>query len=91
MYESDVASALRMLETSGVACDVCFLDPPYAMRGAFVRTLDFLGESKIVGPSTIVVVEHGKKFDPGEKFGSLSRVSNAHARRCGTEFVSDSE
>jgi 16S rRNA (guanine(966)-N(2))-methyltransferase RsmD len=72
VYESDVASALRALEASGVVCDFCFLDPPYAMRGAYARTLEFLGESKMVSASTIVIVEHEKKFDPGETFGRLS-------------------
>ncbi len=73
VYESDVASALRGLETSGVLCDFCFLDPPYSMRGAYERTLEFLGESRMVGPSTIVIAEHEKKFDLGEKFGELVR------------------
>jgi 16S rRNA (guanine(966)-N(2))-methyltransferase RsmD len=73
VYETDVASALRSLDASGVVCDYCFLDPPYAMRGAYARTLEFLGDSNIAGPSTIVIVEHEKKFDPGLTFGRLSR------------------
>lgn len=72
-YESDVASALLRLEASSVLCDFCFLDPPYSMRGAYERTLEFLGESRMVGPSTIVIAEHEKKFDLGEKFGALQR------------------
>jgi 16S rRNA (guanine966-N2)-methyltransferase len=73
VYESDVASALRSLEASGVLCDFCFLDPPYSMRGACERTLEFLGESRMVGPSTIVIAEHEKRYDPGEEFGTLAR------------------
>jgi 16S rRNA (guanine966-N2)-methyltransferase len=73
VYESDVASALRALEGSGVTCDFCFLDPPYQMRGGYERTLEFLGESRIVGPTTIVVVEHEKKYDPGEEYEGLAR------------------
>ena len=73
VYESDVASALRGLEDSGVICDFCFLDPPYAIRGAYARTLEFLSCSRLVGPASIVIAEHEKKFDPGEEFGSLSR------------------
>jgi 16S rRNA (guanine(966)-N(2))-methyltransferase RsmD len=72
-YESDVASALVRLETSDVLCDFCFLDPPYSMRGAYERTLEFLGDSRMVGPSTIVIAEHEKKFDLGERFGALAR------------------
>jgi 16S rRNA (guanine(966)-N(2))-methyltransferase RsmD len=73
IYESDVASALRGLEASGLVSDFCFLDPPYAMRGAYARTLEYLGESKIIGPASIVIAEHEKKFELGESFGSLTR------------------
>ena len=73
VFESEVASALRGLEASGATCDFCFLDPPYHMRGAYERTLEFLGESPLVGPSSIVIAEHEKKFELGEKFGALVR------------------
>jgi 16S rRNA (guanine(966)-N(2))-methyltransferase RsmD len=73
VYESDVASALRSLDASGIRCDFCFVDPPYQLHGAYTRTLEFLGESRIVGASTIVIAEHEKKFDPGGKFGLLAR------------------
>jgi 16S rRNA (guanine966-N2)-methyltransferase len=73
VFESDVASALRSLDASEVTCDFCFLDPPYEMRGAYERTLEFLGESRMVGPSSIVIAEHEKKFDLGERFHSLAR------------------
>jgi len=73
VYESDVASAFRGLEATGILCDFCFLDPPYAMRGAYERTLEFLGESRMVGPATIVIAEHEKKYDPAETFGALQR------------------
>src|SRR5271167_4088638 len=33
VYESDVASALRSLDGSGVLCDFGFIDPPYQMCG----------------------------------------------------------
>jgi 16S rRNA (guanine966-N2)-methyltransferase len=73
VYEGDASSALRGLEGLGVLCDYCFLDPPYFMRGAYERTLELLGEARMVGPSTIVTVEHEKKFDLGETFGALVR------------------
>ena len=72
VYENEAASALRSLDGSGEVCDFCFLDPPYHMRGAYERTLEFLGQSRLVGPSSIVIAEHEKKFDLGETFGSLS-------------------
>jgi 16S rRNA (guanine966-N2)-methyltransferase len=73
VYESDVMSALRGLESSGVRCDFCFLDPPYQMRGAYERTLEFLGESRMVGAATIVIAEHEKRFELRQKFGALER------------------
>ena len=73
VYESDVASALRGLEAAGVTCDFCFLDPPYQMRGAYERTLEFLGESRMVGTTTIVVAEHEKRYDLAQEFGALER------------------
>jgi 16S rRNA (guanine(966)-N(2))-methyltransferase RsmD len=50
VYENDVASALRSLEASAGVCDFCFLDPPYHVRGAYERTLEFLDASRMVGP-----------------------------------------
>ena len=73
VYESDVASALRSLAASGVTCDFCYVDPPYQMRGAYERTLEFLGGSQIVGTSTIVIAEHEKKYDPGDEYQKLTR------------------
>lgn len=73
LYEGDVASALRSLDASGVTGDFCFLDPPYAMHGAYQRTLEFLGKSRLVGSRTIVIAEHEKRFDPGQTFGALAR------------------
>ena len=73
VYETDVASALRGLAATGVLCDFCFLDPPYRLRGAYARTLEFLGTSGMIGPSTIVIAEHEKKFDMQEFYGGLAR------------------
>lgn len=73
VYESDTASALRSLEATYVLCDFCYIDPPYSMRGAYERSLEFLCQSRMVGPSTIVIAEHEKKYDPGEKIEGLVR------------------
>jgi len=73
VQEREVAHALPMLDASAEVCDFCFLDPPYHMRGAYERTLEFLGQSRLVGPSTIVIAEHEKKYDLAETFGGLVR------------------
>jgi 16S rRNA (guanine966-N2)-methyltransferase len=73
VQEREVAQALRLLDASGEMCDFCYLDPPYHMRGAYECTLEFLGESRLLGPSSIVIAEHEKKYDPAETFGALTR------------------
>jgi 16S rRNA (guanine(966)-N(2))-methyltransferase RsmD len=73
VLEREVVTALRQLETMAVTCDFCFLDPPYADDDAYEQVLDLLGQSQLLKPSSIVIAEHDKRFDPGEKFGALVR------------------
>jgi 16S rRNA G966 N2-methylase RsmD len=61
------------LETTGVVCDYCFLDPPYRMRGTYEQTLGYLSQSRLLQPSSVIIAEHEKKFDPDERFGALVR------------------
>ena len=73
LHERDAAQALPLLESTGVVCDFGFLDPPYQMRGSYERTLGHLSRSRLLQPSSIVIAEHEKKFDPGDRFGALLR------------------
>jgi 16S rRNA (guanine966-N2)-methyltransferase len=73
VQEREVSKALPLLDSTGVVCDYCFLDPPYRMRGTYEQTLGFLAQSHLLQPSTIVIAEHEKKFDPGDRFGALVR------------------
>ena len=73
LQEREVSKALPMLETTGVVCDYCFLDPPYRRRGAYEQTLGYLSQSRLLQPSSTVVAEHEKKFDLDERFGALLR------------------
>jgi hypothetical protein len=43
------------------------------MRGSYERTLGFLSQSRLLQPSSIVIAEHEKRFDPDERFGALVR------------------
>jgi len=65
--------ALRALESSGVVVDFIFLDPPYDIEEAYRQTLETLSKSRLLKPESIVIVEHQKKFHPGEAFESLRR------------------
>jgi 16S rRNA (guanine966-N2)-methyltransferase len=73
VQEREVAKALPLLESTGIVCDYCFLDPPYRMRGSYERTLSYLSQARLLQPSSVVAAEHEKKFDPGERFGALVR------------------
>jgi len=73
VLEREAEAALRLLDSRAVSCDVCFLDPPYRMEHAYGRVLRILGGSRLLTPSSVVVAEHEKHFDPGERFGALER------------------
>jgi len=73
VQEREASKALPLLETTGVVCDYCFLDPPYRMRGEYERALGYLSRSRLVEATSVVVAEHERKFDPGERFGALVR------------------
>jgi 16S rRNA (guanine(966)-N(2))-methyltransferase RsmD len=73
LHEREVAKTLPLLETTGVVCDYCFLDPPYRMRGSYEQVLGYLSQARLLQPASMVIAEHEKKFDPGERFGALVR------------------
>lgn len=73
ILEQDSFRALRALESGGVAPDFVFLDPPYEKEDTYIHSLSSLAQSSLLRPETIVIAEHPKRFDPGEKFGSLHR------------------
>jgi 16S rRNA (guanine966-N2)-methyltransferase len=72
ILNQDSIRALRALEPGGAA-DFVFLDPPYEMEDAYTRALSALAQSPLLKTETIVIAEHPKRFDPGEKFASLHR------------------
>jgi len=73
IVETETAKALRQLGSKGATADYVFIDPPYADESAYSKTLELLAQSAIVNGNTIVIVEHDKRFDPGEQFGALRR------------------
>ena len=77
--------AIWDIEQRGVRADYIFLDPPYAMRGAYAQSLKALGESAISRNAT-VIAEHEKRFDPGETFGSLVRLRKLLQGDAGLSF-----
>ncbi len=73
IHEREANRALRLLDSQALVFDYVFLDPPYRMQDVYEETLGFLSQSRLLRPSSVVVAEHEKRFDPGERFGALQR------------------
>jgi 16S rRNA (guanine966-N2)-methyltransferase len=73
ILKQDSIRALRALESGSRAADFVFLDPPYEMEDTYTQALSALAQSPLLKPETILITEHPKRFDPGEKFSSLHR------------------
>jgi 16S rRNA (guanine966-N2)-methyltransferase len=73
VLERDCVAGIRLLESQGVICDFCFLDPPYRKAGDYEQVLRVLSASSILKPTSVVIAEHDKHFDPGTDFGNLQR------------------
>lgn len=73
LVQEQVPRALRALERQAGRADVVFIDPPYRLEEAYTSALRAMGESSLIRAGSVVVVEHEKKFDPGNEFGTLRR------------------
>lgn len=51
------------------SADIVFLDPPYDQESEYTAVLKLLGEH----PPKLTIVQHSKRFDPGENHGQLVR------------------
>src|SRR5690348_17119732 len=68
LLSQDALHAIRGLAQREVQPEYIFLDPPYAMRQAYGDTLHELADLPHF-ERALVIVEHEKKFDPGEARG----------------------
>jgi 16S rRNA (guanine966-N2)-methyltransferase len=73
VIQADALEGLRRIRAGIPPADYVFLDPPYRLEHAYLSILDFLAGSPRLKQTSIVITEHRKKFDPGEKFGWLTR------------------
>jgi 16S rRNA (guanine966-N2)-methyltransferase len=71
--KEDVNRALPTLEARNITADFIFLDPPYLLEKIYLQVLQFLAQSSLLAPGAVVVVEHDKRFDPGDGFAALQR------------------
>lgn len=65
--------AISALDRQLVRPDFIFLDPPYALRDAYLFTLEALGNAGLT-EKALVIAEHERKNDLSEKFGVLQRL-----------------
>jgi 16S rRNA (guanine966-N2)-methyltransferase len=73
ILQEELPRAFWRMERQHVAADVVFVDPPYRMQEAYMKTLRALADSSLVWAMSVVIAEHEKKFDPGEEYGPLRR------------------
>jgi 16S rRNA (guanine(966)-N(2))-methyltransferase RsmD len=77
------AKAIAQLDRQQIRPDYIFLDPPYALRDSYRETLERLGGVEV---NAVVIAEHEKRFDPGEKFGDLQRTRKLLQGDAGLSF-----
>lgn len=73
LLKTDVAPGLRELAADGVQFDIVFLDPPYEDHGAYERSARLLAKLMLVKDGGLVIAEHEKHFDPGERLSGFAR------------------
>jgi 16S rRNA (guanine966-N2)-methyltransferase len=72
ILRQDVSRSLPSLERQQLRPEFIFIDPPYRPEGSYSQTLSWLGKSGM-SVRAVVIVEHEKKFDPGDQFDALRR------------------
>lgn len=73
ILQQEAAHAISELDRNDAQADYVFLDPPYSQRETYQKTLEALADSNLA-KTALVITEHEKRFDPGERFGSLQRT-----------------
>jgi 16S rRNA (guanine(966)-N(2))-methyltransferase RsmD len=73
ILREEIDRALCRLDGGKFTADFIFLDPPYLMEKLYLQTLQQLSQSRLLGPATVVIAEHDKRFDPDDSFGPLHR------------------
>jgi 16S rRNA (guanine966-N2)-methyltransferase len=72
ILQQEVSHAISNLAGRHLHANFVFLDPPYLAQNVYRETLEALASSEFV-TDALIIVEHEKRFDPGEKFGELKR------------------
>jgi 16S rRNA (guanine966-N2)-methyltransferase len=86
VVEREAVNALKLLDAEAVRCDYCFLDPPYSMEPGYEQTISALSQSQLLRPESVVIAEHDKRYDPGQRFGALVRFRKLDQGDSGLSF-----
>lgn len=73
ILQQRASASITELQRRRVMPEFIFLDPPYAQRELYRETLDQLGSGELAWRA-LIIVEHEKKFDPGDQFGAVHRT-----------------
>jgi 16S rRNA (guanine966-N2)-methyltransferase len=73
VVKEDVIRALRRLEAKSVTANFIFLDPPYMMEKVYVQVLQLLSQSPLLASDAVLIAEHDKRFEPGDRSAALQR------------------
>lgn len=80
IFTSDALSALEKLAARHTPATApvgfVFVDPPYAAREDYTRTLEFLGSNSaaFLAPNALIIFEHYHKFALPEASGRITRT-----------------
>ena len=72
ILQQEVSHAISQFDAQGVRASFVFIDPPYRFQNAYHQTLEALATAELA-QDAMVVAEHDKRFDPGDRFGDLHR------------------
>jgi 16S rRNA (guanine966-N2)-methyltransferase len=82
VIKSPVRAAIRRLSKLGKKFDIVFVDPPY-LKNLVRPSLEALSQSPIVGPGSIIIVEH----HPKEEVGEMEGLEITDSRRYGQTSI----
>src|SRR5579863_4379089 len=85
IVQQESTAALSQLASRQITPAYIFLDPPYRQHQAYPQILGILGDSRL-SQRALVIAEHEKKFDPGDKFGELQRIRMLQQGDAGLSF-----
>ncbi len=74
LVRSKVLAALEKLEAEGERFDFVFLDPPYDEIREYHHALRQLARSQLIGPGSVVIVEHSRHVHLEPEYGALRQT-----------------